>query len=83
MSIKIYLDNCMYNRPFDKQTDIKILLEAEAKLKIQEAIHSGEYTLVWSYILDYENQKNPFEERRIQISKWRFHAQLDIQEVFP
>ncbi|MFU8789904.1 MAG: hypothetical protein ACNA7G_12815 [Methylobacter sp.] len=64
---KLYLDNCMFNRPFDDQSNIKILLEAEAKLKIQESIRSELYELVWSYVLDYENEQNPFRERREQI----------------
>ena len=36
--IKVYLDNCTYNRPFDDQKDIRIRLESEAKLFIQEQI---------------------------------------------
>ncbi len=51
--MKLYLDNCMFNRPFDDQSNIKILLEAEAKLKIQENIRLGLYELIWSYVLDY------------------------------
>jgi hypothetical protein len=47
---------------------------------IQEAVRSGAYSLVWSYILDYENSKNPFEERREQIAKWRTYAAADIEE---
>lgn len=77
--MKLYLDNCMFNRPFDDQSNIKILLEAEAKLKIQENIRLGLYKLVWSYVLDYENEKNPFRERREQISKWRNYAKIDIE----
>lgn len=68
----------MFNRPFDNQTDFKILLESEAKLKIQEHIRFGIYELVWSYILDYENSKNPFRERREQIGKWKKYANVDI-----
>jgi len=36
--IKVYLDNCTYNRPFDDQTQIKITLETEAKRHIQRLI---------------------------------------------
>jgi len=77
--MKIYLDNCCYNRPFDDQSDIRVLLEAEAKLNIQANIRSGSYQLVWSYILDYENSKNPFKERREQIAKWRKYAEVDVE----
>lgn len=78
--MKIYLDICCFNRPFDDQSQIRIRLEAEAKLKIQENIISGEYKFVWSYILDYENNKNPFKERKEQISKWKEYAEEDIEE---
>ncbi|MBW6475421.1 MAG: hypothetical protein K0B14_20005, partial [Anaerolineaceae bacterium] len=30
--------------------------------------------------LDYENSKNPFRERREQISGWKKHSEQDIQE---
>lgn len=78
--MKLYLDNCVFNRPFDDQSNIKILLEAEAKLKIQENIRLGLYELVWSYILDYENEKNPFQKRREQIEKWKGYVNSDIEE---
>ena len=63
--MKVYLDNCCLNRPFDDQTQLRIRLESEAKLKVQEEIRAGKLQLAWSYILDYENRKNPFQERRI------------------
>ena len=78
--MKIYLDNCCFNRPFDDQSQLRIRLESEAKLKIQEDIRSGSYQLVWSYILDYENSKNPFRERREQIAKWQVYSEEDIEE---
>jgi len=78
--MKIYLDNCCFNRPFDDQSHLRIRLESEAKLRVQEEIRSGTYRLVWSYILDFENSKNPFRERREQIAKWRVYSKEDIEE---
>jgi len=78
--MKIYLDNCCFNRPFDDQSNLRIRLEAEAKLKIQEETRNGMFELIWSYILDYENSKNPFKERREQIAKWRKYAVEDVVE---
>lgn len=78
--MKIYLDNCCFNRPFDDQKQLRIKLETEAKLKIQEDIRSGSHQLVWSYILDYENSRNPFRERREQIKRWRSYSKADIEE---
>lgn len=79
--MKIYLDNCMFNRPFDEQSHIRIRLETEAKLAIQEEIRRGTYQLIWSYILDYENSKNPFQERKEQIIKWKKYAVTDVEET--
>ena len=62
--MKIYLDNCTFNRPFDDQSRVRIRIESEAKLYIQEKVKEGKLQLVWSFILDYENQQNPFEEWR-------------------
>ncbi len=78
--MKIYLDNCCFNRHFDDQSQLRILLESEAKLRIQENIRSGTFELVWSYILDYENSQNPFRERREQSIKWRAYSDEDIEE---
>ena len=36
--MKIYLDNCCFNRPFDDQNQLKVRLEAEAKLYVQTKI---------------------------------------------
>jgi len=79
--MKIYMDNCCFNRPFDDQSKIRIRLETEAKLYIQEKILKKEIELVWSYIIDYENQFNPFIERRNAIEKWKSYAIIDIVET--
>ena len=79
--MRIYLDNCCFNRPFDDQRQTRVRLEAEAKLCIQEQIREGTLELVWSYILDFENAANPFEERRTTISGWRHYATVDIEET--
>ena len=78
--MKIYLDNCCFNRPYDDQSHLRIRLEAEAKLKIQEETRNGIYELIWSYILDYENSRNPFKERREQIAEWGKYAVEDVVE---
>lgn len=74
----IYLDNCCFNRPFDDQSQVRILLETEAKLAIQQRIRNGSLQLAWSYMLDFENSANPYEDRRISISPWRNLAVVDV-----
>jgi len=68
---KLYLDICCYNRPFDDQTQINIRLETEAKLHIQADIRADEYSSVWSYMHDLENDANPYEEKRNAIAPWK------------
>ena len=36
--------------------------------------------LAWSYILDFENEANPFEERRAAVAVWKQSAVIDIEE---
>ncbi len=76
--MRIYLDNCCFNRPFDSQLQTRVQLETVAKLRIQDRVAAGELELVWSYILDYENAANPFQERREAIEAWRSYASVDI-----
>jgi len=78
--LKIYLDNCTFNRPFDKQSSIRIRIESEAKLFIQSKIKMGDLELVWSYILDFENNQNPFNERKTAIKRWKQFVTVDIEE---
>ena len=78
--LKLYLDNCCFNRPFDDQSQLLVRLETEAKLYIQEEIKNETFELVWSYILEQENRENPFECRQQAISPWRLRAKVDIDE---
>ena len=62
--MRIYLDNCCYNRPYDDQTQLRISLETQAKLEIQRMIREKKLELVASYVLLFENSRNPHETRR-------------------
>ena len=44
--MRIYLDNCSYNRPYDNQLQMRIYLETQAKLYIQELIKQKKLKLV-------------------------------------
>jgi len=78
--MKVYLDNCSFNRPFDDQDQIRIRIEAEAKLFLQKLIDQGKLELALSYILDYENMANPFDFRQLVIHKWKKKAMVNIRE---
>ncbi len=57
--MKIYLDNCCYNRPYDDQQQLRVYLETQAKLHIQQCIIQKKIKLVCSFISRYENSENP------------------------
>lgn len=69
--LRIYLDNCCFNRPFDDQKVTSIYLETQGKLLIQDLIRDGAVQLIWSFILDYENSANLDETARETIKEWR------------
>lgn len=68
--MKVYLDNCCFNRPYDMQSQIRISLETQAKLYIQDLIKNKELELVTSYMLRFENEQNPYEIRRQAIAEY-------------
>jgi predicted nucleic acid-binding protein len=53
-------------------------LESEAKLFVQKEILQGTFELVWSYMMDFENSVNPYENRKRAIAEWQNVAALDI-----
>ncbi len=53
-AMKIYLDACCWNRPFDDQIQDRIRLEAEAVLSIIMRCRAGEFTLAASEALEFE-----------------------------
>ncbi|MCD7855031.1 MAG: hypothetical protein LUG66_05385 [Clostridiales bacterium] len=61
------MDNGCYNRPYDDQTQLRISLETQEKLYIQDNIKNNKFELVTSYILLYENSENPYEMRKRSI----------------
>ena len=79
--MKIYLDNCCFNRPYDEQSSFSIKFETEAKLIIQDLVRENKIDLSWSYILDYENDKNPDTMRKTEIWKWKTLSSDFVIEV--
>lgn len=68
--MRIYLDNCCFNRPYDDQSYMSISLEAQAKLHIQDLIRSGKLEMATSYMLVFENGQNPYEMRKTAITEF-------------
>ena len=78
---RISLDNCCYNRPYDDQSFKAISLEAEAKLYIQDNIRNGKIELAWSFMLDFENSANLYEEREESIEEWKALSVGNIEAI--
>ena len=72
--MRVYLDNCCYNRPFDDQAQLKVRLETEAKLFIQGLMRSGAVEYVWSDMLANEVEESKFWERKLRIVPWAVGA---------
>jgi len=72
--VRIYLDHCVYNRPFDDKTQLSVRLEITAVLAIMTAIRSDVFELVWSFMNEYENNDNPFDKRKEVIFLWEYSA---------
>jgi len=70
-NMKIYLDNCCYNRPFDDQTQLRIRLEAEAIKTILKLHEQGLWEIVVSQVNIFELKNTPSPSK-----------QLKLQDVF-
>ena len=52
--MRVYLDNCCYNRPFDPQDQLRVAIETSAKMRVQALMRSGQDYTEW--------RKNQFED---------------------
>lgn len=65
--MKLYLDVCCLNRPFDDQSQTRVRLEAEAVLSVLEMAEAGRAEVLGSDIIDDEISQNPDAERREKV----------------
>jgi predicted nucleic acid-binding protein len=66
----VYLDICCFKRPFDDATMERVRREAEAVATILEAASAGKIRLIRSPAHDFENSRNPREDRRLATLLW-------------
>lgn len=71
--LKVYFDNCCYNRLFDDRSNIRNYLEREAVLIIMQKAFDGELELVGSDILEIEMSKIRNDEKRSNVQEI-YHA---------
>jgi hypothetical protein len=62
--MRIYLDTCSLQRPFDDRAQLRVRVEGEAVLAILALCASGKAELVASDAHRYENERNPHSLRR-------------------
>jgi predicted nucleic acid-binding protein len=70
VSETVYLDVCCFKRPFDDATLDRVRKEAEAVAAILDAVKAGTFELVRSPAHDFENERNPREDRRLATRLW-------------
>lgn len=76
--MKIYLDACCLNRPFDDQDQNRIRLESEAILIILYRFFIGEWIWVGSDALNIEIEETPDIERKYYLSRLVKHIKESI-----
>ncbi len=76
--MRIYLDNCAYNRPFDDQSNARVRSESESIITILQYVRDHSVDLVWSSAVDYENDRSRISERREAVSQWRFYSTSEV-----
>jgi len=66
----VYLDISCFKRSFDDATQERVRREAEAVAALLDAAESGRIQLVHSPAHDFENERNPREDRRLATLLW-------------
>ena len=66
--MKIYIDLCVYNRPFDDQHQPRIAIESLEFILLLSKVIDGEISTINSFVLEYENNRNPYPDRRNKIT---------------
>ena len=65
--MKLYLDNCCYNRPFDDQSQERIYLESEAILSILKRGEQQQFKILGSPILQLEMNQMRDENKKQKV----------------
>lgn len=72
--MRLYLDVCCLNRPFDNPSQERIRLESEAVLLILQRIQTGEWKLISSEMVEDEIEQTPNAHRRERLKILHAHA---------
>lgn len=76
----IYLDTCCLSRPFDTQTQPRIIRETRAIMQILDCFREGYWHWLSSEVLVAEVNRASNLEQRVQIERWlsRAHQTVSI-----
>ena len=66
--MKIYLDVCCLNRPFDDLTQDRVRLESEAVLTILNHGQTENWHLLNSEVIEIEISKIPEDDKRLKVT---------------
>ena len=80
--IRLYLDNCCFNRPFDDLTQERTEKEADAVNLILSLSKNGTLSIVSSVFVDMETDRTPDENKRrnvIEIYRYDEYYELDTE----
>lgn len=81
--MKIYLDVCCLNRPFDDQGQVRVREESEAIVQIIQRVVAGEWTHVSSDVVTLELEAMPDAMRRAQVEVLLSSVQSIIRLTMP
>ena len=73
--MKVYLDACCLNRPFDDQSQDRIRLESEAIIIILNLLYKGEWKWIGSEALEIEIENNPNIEKKNYLKRIAYFVQ--------
>jgi predicted nucleic acid-binding protein len=81
--MKIYMDNCCLNRPFDDQSNLRVHLEAEAIKTIITLVERQKWQLLSSKVLKFEISKLTDESRKkeIMIMESLANSVIQVNEI--
>ena len=65
--MRIYLEVCCLNRPFDDQAQERIRLESEAVLAILRRVETQQWELAGGEVVEFETDRMPDVERRQRV----------------
>src|SRR5919109_3510521 len=66
---KVYIDNCVLNRPFDDQSQERVRLETEAIVLLLARLERKEWIWLGSQALEIEIYKNPDAEQQSRLKR--------------